>query len=414
MNMSGAVGDERRRRVANVVHDDGGDDYDEELDPPAANGGVVVDDGGGGGGDLGDLDDDAPSSESSSLIAPSSSSHEGYLGRRLHPPRVDARRRRRDRDDDDDASRGSIPACLVGGTTAMTMLMMVILSSLAALLLLLFGTDDVVVVPPPRSMSSSSSLRVVEEDPRIIVVVRDDPPSPPLLSSAEKRGDVIFTPGMIADDTAAGREYAGARVEVPEARRRCGYVVDAIKARSGNEDGAADNKVLGDKYAAQSADYNVFYRATAILFWRDFGSGHWGRDQNRSIDLDDLVSLRDATYEDGVTPMSPMSAWTWTTGDQHLSNFGAWRNRGGEVVYSVNDFDEAAIYDFHVDVLRVAVSICNHGRSNGFDDGMLRVALEAFTFTYVDTVSCCESSGAAPPPLPSFPPAWWWHRGGFR
>ena len=285
-------------------------------------------------------------------------------------------------------------------------MLMMILSSLAALLFLLFGTDDV-VVPPPRSMSSmSSSLRAVEEDPRIIVVVRDDPPLPPLLSSAEKRGDAIFTPDMIADDTAAGREYAGARVEVPEARMRCRSVVDAIKARN-VEGGIADNKVLRDKYRAQSADYNVFYRATAILFWKDFGSGHWGRDQNRSIDLDDLVSLRDATYEDGITPVSPMSAWTWTTGDQHLSNFGAWRNRGGEVVFSVNDFDEAAIYDFHVDVLRVAVSICNHGRSNGFDDGMLRVALEAFTFTYVDTVSLREWSGG--PPLPSFPPAWW-HR----
>jgi hypothetical protein len=388
MNMSGAVGDERRRRVANVVHDDGDDHYDEELDPPAANGGVVVVVVGGGGGDIDD--DDAPPSESSSLIAPPppSSSHEGDLCRRLHPPRVDARRQRRRHDrDDDDASRGSIPVCLIGGTTTM---MLMILSSLA-LLFLLFGTDDV-VVPPPRSMSSSSSsLRVVEEDPRIVVVVRDDPPSPPLLSSAEKRGDAIFTPDMIADDTAAGREYVGARVEVPEARRRCKYVVDAIKARNSNEEGgvAADNKVLGDKYRAQSADYNVFYRATAILFWKDFGSGHWGRDQNRSIDLDDLVSLRDATYEDGITPVSPMSAWTWTTGDQHLSNFGAWRNRGGEVVFSVNDFDEAAIYDFHVDVLRVAVSICNHGRSNGFGDGEQREALEAFTFTYVDTVSEC-------------------------
>ena len=59
------------------------------------------------------------------------------------------------------------------------------------------------------------------------------------------------------------------------------------------------------------------------------------------------------------------------------------------MVFSVNDFDEAAIYDFHVDVLRVAVSICNHGRSNGFGDGEQREALEAFTFTYVDTVSEC-------------------------
>ena len=49
-----------------------------------------------------------------------------------------------------------------------------------------------------------------------------------------------------------------------------------------------------------------------------------------------------------------MSTWTWITGDQHLSNFGAWRNRAGEVVFSDNDFDEAAIYDFHIDVLRIA------------------------------------------------------------
>jgi len=49
-----------------------------------------------------------------------------------------------------------------------------------------------------------------------------------------------------------------------------------------------------------------------------------------------------------------VSTWTWITGDQHLSNFGAWRNRAGEVVFSDNDFDEAAIYDFHIDVLRIA------------------------------------------------------------
>ena len=212
---------------------------------------------------------------------------------------------------------------------------------------------------------------------------------------------------MIADDASSsgGRDYAGAVVEVPEARRRCRYVVDAFESRNGGPSSSSSSpdakKALGDKYRAQSADSNVFYRATALLFWRDFGSGHWGRDQNRSVSLDDLVSLRDATYEDGITPMSPMSAWTWTTGDQHLSNFGAWRNRGGEVVFSVNDFDEAAIYDFHIDVLRIAVSICNHGRSNGFGDGDLREALEAFTFTYVDTVS--DRSPAPPPSLAAGP-----------
>jgi uncharacterized protein (DUF2252 family) len=95
--------------------------------------------------------------------------------------------------------------------------------------------------------------------------------------------------------------------------------------------------------------------------------------------------LNDATYEDG-TPMSPMSTWTWVTGDQHLSNFGAWYNRGQEVVFSVNDFDEAAIFDFHIDVLRIAVSIVSHGFTNGLSLAQVKGSLEAFTYMYAKTV----------------------------
>jgi len=95
--------------------------------------------------------------------------------------------------------------------------------------------------------------------------------------------------------------------------------------------------------------------------------------------------LNDATYDDG-TPMSPFSTWTWVTGDQHLSNFGAWRNRDREVVFSVNDFDEGAIYDFHIDVLRIAVSIASHGFTNGLSLDQVKGALEAFTYMYAKTV----------------------------
>ncbi len=228
-------------------------------------------------------------------------------------------------------------------------------------------------LPPPRTLPS---LRTSIQRPPL-----------PILGSAEKRGQIILTPDMI-DEAEEETDGAGGGMDVPEAGKRCAYVIDTFKAQNEN---VTDKKALGVKYRAQSTDFNVFYRATAILFWKDFGAGHWGRDQGRSINLDDLVALTDATYDDGVTPMSPMSTWTWTTGDQHLSNFGAWRNRGGEVVFSVNDFDEAAIFDFHIDVLRIAVSICNHGSTNGFVEKDLREALEAFTFTYIDTVSLSRS-----------------------
>ena len=203
----------------------------------------------------------------------------------------------------------------------------------------------------------------------------------------------------------------GAReVVIPTAYKRCPYVIDVFELENR---GISDREFLRAKYLAQSTDMNVFYRATCLLFWKDFAAGHWGRDQNRSINLDDMVLLQKAKYEDGSF-ISPMSTWTWITGDQHLSNFGAWKNRGGlsrnncptlstipshiypyilhsfsfpgEVVYSVNDFDQAAIYDFHIDVLRIAVSICNHGFTNSLSHLEVVEALEAFSYTYVKTV----------------------------
>jgi len=169
-------------------------------------------------------------------------------------------------------------------------------------------------------------------------------------------------------------------IDIPESYQRCDYVIQTFA----DQNVGVAHDFLKEKYAAQAVDPNVFYRATALLFWKDFAGKQWGKDQNMSIDLGKLVLLDEEKYVDG-TPLSPMSTWTWITGDQHLSNFGAWRNRADEVVYGVNDFDEAAIYDFHIDVLRIAVSICNHGFTNGLTVEQISDAIEAFTYSYVKT-----------------------------
>jgi uncharacterized protein (DUF2252 family) len=187
-------------------------------------------------------------------------------------------------------------------------------------------------------------------------------------------------PTLLIPSDADSESRSNRNVSVPEAYKRCSYVIRTFEDLN---EGVTDLDFLREKYTTQSVDANVFFRATALLFWKDF-TGRWGSEQGKSIDLDDLVLLKDAKYDDG-TPMSLKSTWTWITGDQHLSNFGAWRNRGGDVVFSVNDFDEAAIFDFHIDVLRIAVSICNHGFTNGFVEADVKDALEAFTYTYVKT-----------------------------
>ena len=145
------------------------------------------------------------------------------------------------------------------------------------------------------------------------------------------KGDAAEAPIVVPDPIARHNpgqvEYVegilDADVDVPTAHERCEYVADAFELQ--NRD-AHDRAKLKRKYAAQSADANVFYRATALLMWQDFARGLWGREQGKSVDFDDLVSLENAIYEDG-SAMSPKSTWTWITGDQHLSNFGAWRNR---------------------------------------------------------------------------------------
>lgn len=192
--------------------------------------------------------------------------------------------------------------------------------------------------------------------------------------------EVDVTNSNLADSSSIGSQKSG-EVQIPTPEKRCAYVA---KTFEGQNQGF-DREFLRDKYQVQSEDPNVFYRATALLFWQDFGTGMWGENQNKSIVLDDLVLLKDATYRDG-TPMSPMSAWTWITGDQHLSNFGAWRNRAKEVVFSVNDFDEAAIHDFHIDVIRVAVSIASHGFTNGLSLDQIKGSLKGFAYMYVKTV----------------------------
>lgn len=165
--------------------------------------------------------------------------------------------------------------------------------------------------------------------------------------------------------------------QAPEVLKRCEWIVN-LTTDPANDD--PTDKALESKYRAQSVDANVFYRATAKLFWLDLFQGQWWN----NVTFGDL-GIHEPAHHDG-TALERKATWTWVTGDQHLSNFGAWRNRHGQVVFSVNDFDEAAIYDFHVDVLRIAVSICSHGVTNGIATRAVQKALHSFTDTYVETV----------------------------
>jgi hypothetical protein len=46
-----------------------------------------------------------------------------------------------------------------------------------------------------------------------------------------------------------------------------------------------------------------------------------------------------------------------SVGDLHLENFGTWRDADGRLVWGVNDFDEAAVMPYPLDLVRLAASI---------------------------------------------------------
>lgn len=148
--------------------------------------------------------------------------------------------------------------------------------------------------------------------------------------------------------------------------KRC----DFVKERFAERDFGKDEDELAETYQKQSTSSNVFYRATAHIFWHDFVNMNLSEVLLSSLDED----------------FNTKDTWTWVTGDQHLSNFGAWKNRNKEIVFGVNDFDEAAIYDFQIDVLRLAVSVCTHALKNGMSDRELDDILHTLTDSYVHTV----------------------------
>ena len=167
------------------------------------------------------------------------------------------------------------------------------------------------------------------------------------------------TADLAAIDLISSSEVMGSSASAKPVSR-CEWVIGHISSRDSHKTRAE----LEEAYSVVASDPNKFFRGTASMFWHDFVLGGWGNF--------DLASLGiPAGLADG-SPLQRTSTWTWITGDQHLSNFGAWKNRHGDIVFGVNDFDEAAIFDFQIDVWRCAVSIYSHALSNGLGKNKAR------------------------------------------
>ena len=128
-----------------------------------------------------------------------------------------------------------------------------------------------------------------------------------------------------------------------------------------NDQLASDDR--REKYDKMKSSAFIFYRGTNHLFWEDFAG-----------------DKRLSRFGDEFTR-------TWLQGDLHAENFGAFGNDEGEVVYDINDYDEAVIADYQYDLWRMAVSIVLVARQDEnakLSDKDQAAVIDAFASSYLD------------------------------
>jgi uncharacterized protein (DUF2252 family) len=119
-----------------------------------------------------------------------------------------------------------------------------------------------------------------------------------------------------------------------------------------------------EKYSLMKASVQAFFRGSNVLYWRDLGA-----------------APQLAIYGGGS------STRTFLGGDQHVDNFGAFDDDQGDIVYAINDYDEAVIADYQLDVWRAAVSLVLVARDRGFGASTQATILDAFTESYLDAMA---------------------------
>jgi uncharacterized protein (DUF2252 family) len=150
-----------------------------------------------------------------------------------------------------------------------------------------------------------------------------------------------------------------------------GWTAEAGPARSerlrdvlAKVDGSLTPELRESKDSAMAESPFTFFRGTAYLFHRDLAS----------------QKLLEASRFN-----KPETA-TWVQGDLHALNFGSFDDDQGNVVYDLNDFDEAWVASYLRDVWRAAVSIALVSRSAHLTPEDAGAAVDAFAGSYLDTL----------------------------
>lgn len=144
------------------------------------------------------------------------------------------------------------------------------------------------------------------------------------------------------------------------AQSRTSLVVTEIQ----NANARLPSAARAEKFGLMKASAFAFFRGSNHLYWKDFGNS------SQLVRYGGLGATR-----------------TWLAGDMHVDNMGSFDDDQGDVVYALNDFDEAVIGDYQLDVWRLAVSVALVARENGFGLTDQGAFLDSFTEAYLDAMA---------------------------
>jgi uncharacterized protein (DUF2252 family) len=119
----------------------------------------------------------------------------------------------------------------------------------------------------------------------------------------------------------------------------------------------------GKKFDKMAKSAFRFFRGSNHVFWADHAN-----------------DARVVLYGDWDTRI-------WVQGDLHTDNFGAFARFDETIVYHMNDFDEAMLADYQMDLWRMGTSLVLVGRDLNFDEEALHGVLDEFSGAYLAALS---------------------------
>ncbi|MGW4466574.1 DUF2252 domain-containing protein [Micromonospora sp. NPDC004704] len=151
--------------------------------------------------------------------------------------------------------------------------------------------------------------------------------------------------------------------------QRADQLVDVLIAEFG-ESMALDPAAFRRKFRKMAASPFAFYRGSASVFYADL-TGDFADDRF----------------------LTPRTSRVWIHGDLHAENFGTYMNGSGQLVFNVNDFDEAYVGPFSWDLKRFVASVALIGYAKALSDDVISDLVSRFAQTYLTELRAIAAGG---------------------